>query len=209
MRRLLAVVLAGAVTACGSSGVDNTSPQSQLPNVAAMPLPLRYLDCVHAASATFETESAIGTSCWFYLEEGTEKLSPYYRSFVAHGLHARAKPIRERAIAQAAPEREARRNASAEKFKADVRQSVQKWGQCASAVIVENDKDNIPVLDLVKLAKMACGSLWQGTRGADDPLYYRMVQAFRTQSPIPTSASDPSAPIIGPAHPLPPVDKRV
>lgn len=209
MKRLLAVVLAAAVAACGSRGVEDA--ESPIPNVAAMPLPLSYLDCIRDASATSDSESHIGARCRFYLEEGTEKLSPYYRGFVVQGLHDRAKLLREQAIAQAAPEREAARKASAAKAKTEVRQSVEKWGQCASAVIVENDRGDLPILDLVRLAKMACGRLWQGTQGADDALYYRMVQTFRTQSvtPASTPVQDPSGPIIGPAQPLPPVDKRI
>lgn len=209
MRRLLAVVLAASVGACGSSGVEEAQSRSQVPNVASMPLPLKYLDCIRDEATTSESESYIGGTCRIYLEEGTEHLSPYYRSYAVQGLHDRAKPLRDQVIAQAAPEREAARKASAAKAKAEVRQRVQKWAQCASAVIVENDRGDLPILDLVKLAKVACGSLWQGTPGADEALYYRMVQTFRTQSPIAPSASDPSAPIIGPAQPLPPADKRV
>lgn len=209
MKRLLAVVLAAAVAACGSSGVETARTESPVPNVATMPLPLSYLDCIRDAATTSDSESYVGGSCRFYLADGVKHLSLYYQSFVTQGLHDRAKPLREMAIAQAAPEREASRKASAAKAKAEVRQRVEKWGQCASAVIVENDRGDLPVLDLVKLAKVACGGLWQGTPGADEPLYYRMVQAFRTQSPIPPSASDPSSPIIGPAQQLPPVDKRV
>jgi hypothetical protein len=210
MKRLLAVVVAAAVAACGSSGAETTRTGSQVPNIAAMPLPLKYLNCIHDAATISDSESYVGGTCRFYLADGAKHLSVYYQSFVTQGLHDRAKPLREMAIARAAPEREASRKASAAKAQADVRQSVEKWGQCASAVIVENDKGELPILDLVKLAKVACGSLWQGSPGADEPLYYRMVQTFRTQSPIPPSASDhPSAPIIGPAQPLPPVDKRV
>lgn len=208
MKRLFAVVLAAVVAACGSQGVEG-APPSQSPNIATMPLPLKYLDCIRDAAAIHDSESRIGASCRIYLEEGTETLSPYYRSFVVQGLHDRAKALREMAVAKAAPTREAARKASAGRIEARARQSVEVWGQCASAAIVENDRGDLSVIDLVKLAKMACGSLWRGPPGGDEALYYQMVQTFRTQSPLPPSTPDPSAPVIGPAQPLPPVDKRV
>lgn len=208
MKRLFAVVVAAVVAACGS-GAEKTQPQSQVPNVAAMPLPLKYLDCIRDAAETSDSEARIGGTCRLYLEEGTGGLPPYYRAFVVQGLHDRAKLLREMAVAQAAPAREAARKASAGKIEARARQSVQAWGQCASAAIVENDRGDLSILDLVRLAKMACGSLWQGPPGGDEALYYQMVQTFRTQSVPPPSDPDPSGPIIGPAQPLPPVDKRV
>ena len=63
MKRLLAVVVGAAVAACGSSGAETTRTGSQVPNIAAMPLPLKYLDCIRDEATTSESESYIGGTC--------------------------------------------------------------------------------------------------------------------------------------------------
>src|SRR5258708_24585918 len=135
MRGWIRVLLLVPFVAGCATPVPVTSSYSVVnrsPNVNTMSLPTSYTNCLRERAHEYNTEWELGLSCRVYLDEygASLGLSAYNQVTVTYGLDARAKAMRERAIEEARPQREAERKAAEAKEKGEMEARVRMWANC-------------------------------------------------------------------------------